>query len=255
MINFSWILRIAVLLALFSSTAFAKTDFKDGYEVMKAVDFEMSKPSSVKSSVYMQIFDKSNSKRERYFNETSKNLNGKKRTLLLFYKPSTVKNTAILSESYTSKTEIDQWIYLPSFDSINKIASENKNDSFMGSDLTYKDIAGRLLNEDTHELSGQDESFYFVTSIPKSGKDQYSKLEVIVRKDIMLPSRIIFYDKSGKKLKVLTNKSFESSSGINFVKEVEVKNEQTGGKTLITRSSVEFNTNISESSLGIKGLK
>lgn len=73
----------------------------------------------------------------------------------------------------------DQWIYLPSLRKIRRVSVRDPGDSFLGSDLTYADITGRALEEDTHKLlksetiEGQD--YYVVEHLPKEKNPLYTK--------------------------------------------------------------------------------
>ena len=53
------------------------------------------------------------------------------RSLVKFYKPKNIKNTALLS--YANKNEKTiQWIYLPAFKSTKRLTTEEKNKKFYG---------------------------------------------------------------------------------------------------------------------------
>ena len=66
-----------------------------------------------------------------------------------------------------------QWIYLPAFKSVKRLSSSDKNKSFMGSDFTYSDIAGRKLSQDNHTLIKTTDRFYYIESIPEKFRRFY----------------------------------------------------------------------------------
>lgn len=70
-----------------------------------------------------------------------------------------------------SDADDDMWIYLPALKKTRRLVSDNKRDSFVGSDLTFGDLIGHkpadwtstLLREET--LDGK--AVYVIESLPK----------------------------------------------------------------------------------------
>ena len=124
-----------------------------GTKIMQQVANQSEIHKTQKSVVYMTILDAKNRQRNRYFNYTKKIVSkNETKSLIKFYKPTNIKNTALLSSADKIKDKTTQWLYLPAFKSVKRLSTEEKNKSFVGSDFSISDIAGRLVNKDSHRF-------------------------------------------------------------------------------------------------------
>ena len=246
-------LVIALAFLFTSNNLFAQNN--KAQKIMQQVEAQSEIHKTQESRVFMKILDRKKRQRERYFNYTKKILNNTEtRSLVKFYKPTNIKNTALLSYSFKNKSTT-QWLYLPAFKNVKKLSTEEKNQSFMGSDFSIADIAGRRVNQDTHKLTKEDKKFYYIESVPKDKNDNYSKLEITVAKKIYVPIRIVFYDKNKKKLKTLENSSIKKIKGMYIITKSLMENHQTSGSTLTENSNIKVGIPISNTEVGIRGLK
>ena len=161
----------------------------------------------------------------------------------------------MLTHSKDGETNNLQWIYFPALQSLNQIKGDKEKESFMGSDFTYADVAGRQLEQDEHVLVKQDKKYYYIKSIPKNKKDNYSKINLLVKKNIFTPVSIVFYDRKKNKLKTLQNKKIDKIKTSYIVVDSVMTNHQTGGNTQLKVSNIKLNISISDNDVGIKGLK
>lgn len=226
-----------------------------GLAIMEKVAEQNEIHKTQESKVFMEISDKKQRKRTRYFDYTKKIINQKEtRSLVKFYKPTNIKNTALLSYSKKNK-DTTQWLYLPAFKNVKQLSSEEQNQSFMGSDFSIADIAGRQVNQDTHKLIKEDEKYYYIESIPKDKTDAYAKLEVKVAKKIFIPIQIVFYDKKGIKLKTLQNKKIKKIKGMYIASLAIMTNHQTKGQTITENSDIQVGIPVANTKVGLRGLK
>jgi len=227
-----------------------------GFEIMQNVDRQSKNYKTQSSEVYMEIYDNKNSLRKRYFTHEKKRYIDKTKSLIKFYKPAKVKGTSLLTHSLESSTDNDQWIFLPALRAVKQLSSKDKHDSFMGSDFSYSDVAGRNLNQDSHQFLKETDKYYFVRSTPKDTEDDpYSYIDFIIKKDINTPLKLIFFNKKGQKLKTLTNKKIEKFNNLYLVTEAIMENHLNGSKTSLTISEVVMDSDISDNALGINALK
>jgi hypothetical protein len=227
-----------------------------GLDVMMLVQAESEKKSTRKAVVDMRIYDKEDRERVRYFNYWKKFNESSEHSLIKFFRPKTVKGTALLTNSEKESDTKTQWIYLPALKSVKRLNSSDKNKSFMGSDFTYSDIAGRKLTEDNHQLVKETENHYRIESTPiDASKSIYSKIRYVISKQYNVILTAIFYDLEGKKLKTLTNSKISIINGVNVIMYSEMKNHQSMGKTLLSVQSMDIGIDIPSDFLSIKGLK
>ena len=112
-----------------------------GLQVMDKVDRNNKKIETMSSEVLMSII-RGKDKRERNFYHLKKYKGGTTKSLLKFYLPSTIKGTSLLTHSKDNENSKTQWIYLPALKALTQITGARENESFMGSDFTYSDVAG-----------------------------------------------------------------------------------------------------------------
>ena len=239
-----------IIFLLFISSSWGKT----GNDVMKMVDKNNKNLKTMSSEVLMVIKSKQGV-RKRNFYGLKKYKNNLTKSLIKFYLPTTVKGTALLTHLKDGQENKLQWMYLPALKATNRISGEKENDSFMGSDFTFSDVAGRQLNQDRHSLVKEDKKYYYVRSIPKKKSDIYSKINLLVSKKIPVPIRAVFYNRKGKKLKTLKNESIKKIGPMYVVDKAVMENHQTGGSTELLVSNIERNISLSDNDVGIKGLQ
>ena len=178
------------------------------------------------------------------------------RRVIRFLSPSDVRNTTtLLLESVGKEDEI--WVYLPALKKARRLSSNNKKNSFVGTDLSYGDIVGHKAQDWTHKIVKQDQlasvDVYVVESVPKNvdiaNDAGYSKRISWVTKDSFLSAKVEFYDLAGGLLKTLDNADFKlvDSKLKKFQPMlVKVKNHQTGHATTLSLERFEANIPIGE---------
>ena len=225
-----------------------------GLQVMEKVDQNNKEIATMSSEVLMTII-RGKDKRERNFYHLKKYKDGMSKSLIKFYLPSTIKGTALLTHSKDNDDSKTQWIYLPALKALTQITGDRENESFMGSDFTYSDVAGRQLGQDNHTLIKETSSHYVVKSVPKNKEDIYSKIVLNVSKKTFVPEKIIFYGKNKKPMKELRNKNIKKFESAYVVIDAVMKNNTNKGETRLIVSEVEPNVPISDRAVGIKGLR
>ncbi|MBT5856212.1 outer membrane lipoprotein-sorting protein [bacterium] len=250
-----WLPLLALTIACQMTVTLYADDSNRGFEIMKKVRGQSRMHKTQKGEVYMVIKDKRDRERARHFNLIKKINAPMTNSLIKFFKPANIKGTALLTESKDGDEDNDQWVYLPAFKTTKRLSTEEKNQSFMGSDFSYSDIAGRHLGQDEHTLMKEDEKYFYVRSIPKDSKDAYSQIDYVVSKKIWVHRRIVFYDKSNSKLKTLYNKSVKKIKGMYVVTNSIMKNHKSKGQTQLQVKKIDVGIPVTDSQVSFKGLK
>ncbi len=228
---------------------------EDAAELMRQVYEQGRKQKSQRIDMEILIKDPKGRKRIRFFKMLYRISDGQTKSLLRFYKPSDIKGTGLFNIVYDRENkDSDQWIYFPAFRTVNKLSAEDKHQSFMGSDFTNSDIAGRKPSEDTHTLTGSDGKISVVSSVPKDSTEPYSRIETHIIDKIKVPEKVVFYDRSGGILKTLRSRKLVKTGEMYIVMEAEMENHQTGGSTYMTKNSVNFKK-IKPNEVGISKLQ
>ena len=181
----------------------------DGKSVMNEMLTAYYYPrTDAKSEVFMRIVNRQGQRRERRLTmlRLDQTDGGEQSYYIYFHEPADVEGMSFLVLKHPGRDD-DRWLYLPSIDLVKRIATSDKRTSFAGSDFTYEDVSGRDLDEDNHELLGEEplgEHYTFVVkSTPKhSGEVEFSSRKFWIDKATHLPLKVEHYDLKGALYKV-----------------------------------------------------
>ena len=142
--------------------------------------------------------------------------------LIVFTKPQHVKGLAVLTWIYLDpKRDQEVWLWLPSLRKIRRVSQPENDDSFLGTDWTYEEVATRRWEDETYRLLGEEvftgynsrynhEEYnkgincFVVEAKPKKKDWYYMKRNIYLEKET---ARNIFeelYDSRGVKFKTLS---------------------------------------------------
>jgi hypothetical protein len=210
------------------------------------------KASTVLTQSRMVISAKNGSATERAINQYSKDdKDGNERVIIEFLSPASVKGTRFLTMNKSDGGK-DQWIFLPSLNRVRRIASSEGSGSFMGTDLSYDDIAStsRKAGEDTHKILREeiynDNDCYVIESVPKDKSYQYSKMNLWIDKKNSVTHKMELFDKSGKLVKVFEIKKLQDVQGRFTPMESTMTNTASGTSTTIFVQKIQYDGNIPE---------
>jgi len=242
------------MLALIMTSGFVNQLVAQGLSGREIVEKVYNLPTGddQTSDLTMTLINKSGKERIRKIKQFTKDLGDVEKSIMFFQSPADVKNTSFMSWTYDDESKSDdQWIYLPALKKTKRISSDSKSDYFMGSDFTYDDLGDRKLDDDTHELIGEetidDVDYYLVESTPKDEEYMYSKTKTWIRKDNFIGLKKEFYDEDEDLLKILKIKKFEEISGFLVITSSEMENVQKDHRTTMKLNDVEINMGIPDS--------
>lgn len=181
------------------------------------------------------------------------------KSLTVFDEPRDVKGTAFLSFAKILDPD-DQWLYLPALKRVKRISSKNKSGPFMGSEFAYEDLSSQELKKFTYkwvrdEKCGELDCFV-LEQFPTYENSGYSKTVVWYDQGEYRQQKIDFYDRKGDLLKTLTYGDYRQYLGQYWRShDMFVENHQTGKKTRLLFSDIQFRTGVQEADLSKNSLK
>lgn len=207
----------------------------------------------MKAKVMMKLISKSGKERIRELTMLRLNTSesGEQKYYMYFHRPADVRQMTFMVWKYPGKND-DRWLYVPAIKLVQRIAANDKNSSFVGSDFTYEDVSGREVSEDAHTLKGEEvmngDSVYVVESIPKDEKSAYYRRKVSwIYKVSFLPLKEEYYDKRGELLKTFTADKVESIAGTVTIMQRTMANTQSGHRTVVSFEAVGYDVDLKES--------
>jgi outer membrane lipoprotein-sorting protein len=169
---------------------------------------------------------------------------------MYFHQPADVRAMSFMVWKYSGKDD-DRWLYIPAIKLVKRIAADDKNSSFVGSDFSYEDVSGRNPADDTHNLKGE-ESFngrnaYVVESLPrKEARAYFSRKVSWVDKETFLPLKEEYYDKRGDLYKTFTADKIENIQSTPTIIKRTMSNAQNGHRTEVSFINVKYNVGLTD---------
>ncbi|ACM20380.1 hypothetical protein Geob_2024 [Geotalea daltonii FRC-32] len=172
---------------------------------------------------------------------------GDAKTLTRFTEPPEVKGVGFLSISRPAGQNADQWLYLPSMKRERRIAAQDRDASFVGTDFNYEDM--EEFDHEKHKVAMQGEQTvdgqlcYVITAIPleSAGKSVYEKKTLYLRKDILYLLRMDLYRKGDKQPgKIFSLSDLQNVEGHWVAKKWEMSDLKKGSKTTVILKDVTF---------------
>lgn len=237
---------LILLLAFLTSALWANT----GAEIMRKV-IDVQKSDSSALDIRMTLIDRDGDESTRRIQTLMKDDDGMTKTITLFLEPASVKNTRFLTVQNEARSD-DQWIYLPALRKVKRIASTERDGSFMGSDFSYSDMSysDASVDESTHTVLREEVyenvSCYVVESVPgEQSESAYGKQISWVDKETWLTARVEFYAKDTSTLtKVLTSRDFQQIQGHWIAKTVTMATVESGHKTTLEMQQVKYDIDL-----------
>lgn len=209
-------------------------------EILRKTDDVITAMKDAKIKLKTILIDKDKNEKVRESESFEK---GKDKRLVRFISPADQRGIAFLS----LPNDV-QYVYLPAFHKVRRIASSAKNTNFAGTDFTYDDLSTfeysplciPKLIETTNDT-------YILELTPKPDvKKEYSKLKMWIRKDNFYPIKYEMYDKNGKLWKILERRRIEKVGNYWVSKEMEMKDVKANHATKMIIEKIEVDTGLSD---------
>jgi hypothetical protein len=236
---------IVIFLTVILVTIIAQSN---GKEIMEMVR-NKERGNSTHALVNMDLTDKSGHVSSRILELYSKvNEEGKLNSMIVFHRPSSIKNTRFLSIAHSNGVP-EQWIYLPALKQTKRITTSDADQSFLGTDFTYSDMGANDIEKANYTLIKEEklggELCWVIETIPlESAGSDYSKKISWISKSMLLPVYIEMYDFNEKLIKKLTTNNIENIQGYWTPLISRMENMKTGHSTTLTMDKIVYNENI-----------
>lgn len=229
-----------------------------GLEVMQKVEKKGQGFIGSEAQMKMILIDAHGTQVERIM-EASVLENNKEgdKSITEFVKPADIKGTKLLTWTLVDDDN-KQWLYLPKFKRVKKINSKNQAGSFMGSEFSYEDIGGQVLDKYTYKIQSEDKETWTIESTPKK-KSGYTKLITKISKTDLTPLEIKYFDRRGELLKESTISDFKTykvgDKSFLLANKIEMKNVQTQKRSIITWDDRKLGLKLKENQFKSSKLK
>jgi outer membrane lipoprotein-sorting protein len=182
------------------------------------------------------------------------------RAVITLVEPLEMADTRFLIDARRGRRN-RQWAYFPDLELVRSIAGRDQDDPFLGSDITYADLAGGAHIDDLHHQRLGEEivdgaSCYWMEGVPRH-KTSYGKLQGWVRKDNFVTVRALFFDKDQEPIKEAHLGEIREIEDIPLAHRIRVRSLVEDSTTVLTLKDVRVNQDLpaelfTESALKVK---
>jgi hypothetical protein len=210
-----------------------------------------------RAELRMRLIDRQGRVRERAL--TMLRLRGEKgrgdRALLRFTYPNDIRNTAFLVWEHPGADD-ERFLYLPALGRVRRIAGQEKDESFVGSDLSYEDIGGRDISDYTYAFTSDATSWtapdgtrhpaWLLESKAKDQNAQFPRSVSFVLKDAFVITAADVFNRRNERVKHFEARKLERVEGIWTVLDLVMSNERDNTRTELTTTSIDYNVGLKE---------
>lgn len=211
-----------------------------------------------RAEMRMRLFDRQERMRERALTILALRQEAGDRTLLRFTYPNDIKGTGFLVWEHPGADD-ERFLFLPALGRVRRIAGEEKQDSFVGSDLSYEDIGGRDLADYTYAFAdanatwtAPDGSRHAAWALESRAKDRgasFPRSVSLVLKDRFIAVHSDIFSPRNERTKVFDVKRMERIDNIWTVMDLAVANERDRTRTELTTTAIRYNTGLAANDL------
>ena len=210
-----------------------------------------------RAEMRMRLYDRQGRVRERAL--TMLRLRGGKgtgdRALIRFTYPNDIRNTGFLVWEHPDADD-ERFLYLPALGRVRRIAGQEKDESFVGSDLSYEDIGGRDIADYTYAFTADNVSWlapdgtrhpaWLLESRAKDANAEFPRSVSFVLKEKFVITAADVFNRRNERVKHFEVKRLEQVEGIWTALDVVMSNERDGTRTELTTSKIDYNVGLTE---------
>jgi outer membrane lipoprotein-sorting protein len=241
---------LIVLVAGLAAPALAETA-RQILDRRKALDDTTRHWDDRHQKMKLTIFDRRGGERVRELEIFDRREPGdEQKAILFFLAPAEVKGTGFLAFTHKGRAA-DQWLYLPELQRVRQITARTRNESFMGTDLSYHDLdliqeMTSWSEEDARSSLRAEEAVdgtptHVVELLPQRDDIGYKRIVLWLGRDDLVPRQLELYEGDGDPKKRLKQSDVRPVGAIPVAHKIEVATPAAGSRTVIEVSDVQFN--------------
>ncbi|MEW6367852.1 MAG: outer membrane lipoprotein-sorting protein [Acidobacteriota bacterium] len=168
---------------------------------------------------------------------------GDSKQLIRFLAPPEVRGVGFLSVGTAGKNP-DQWLYLPSMKRERRIATQDRESSFVGTDFNFEDMEEFDQSRYEPRLTGDQvvdgQQCHIIEAFPKE-KSVYAKKVLAIRKDVLFLVRMECFKKDEKDpCKRLVLSDIQQVDGHWVARKLEMSDLLKGSRTTVVLKEIAF---------------
>jgi outer membrane lipoprotein-sorting protein len=175
---------------------------------------------------------------------------GEQKTVVFLRAPADVKGTAFLSFMHKGRAG-EQWLYMPELQRVRALTARTRSESFVGSDLTYRDLD---LLQEIPSWSEADASAalrpaetidgtptHVIELTPKREDIGYKRIVIWLATDDLVARKLQLFEDGDTPKKVVQQRDVRPVGAIPVAYRMEVETPAAGTRTTVEVTAIEFN--------------
>jgi hypothetical protein len=150
----------------------------------------------------------------------------------------------------------ERFLYLPAIGRVRRIAGEEKQQSFVGSDLSYEDIGGRDIAEYTYAFTDENATWtaadgskapaWSLESRARDRNADFPRSVSLILKDRLIVAHADIFNQRNEHAKTFDIKRLERVENIWTVLDLLVTNDAQKTRTELATTSIRYNVGLTE---------
>ena len=175
------------------------------------------------------------------------------RTLVRFTYPNDIRGTSFLVWEHPNADD-ERFLFLPALGRVRRIAGQEKQESFVGSDLSYEDIGGRDVTDYSYAFAAEnavwtapDGSKLPAWSLESRAKDagaEFPRSVSLILKDRLISVHADIFNRRNERAKTVDVTRIERVDGIWTALDLVVANERDKTRTELQTTSLRYNVGL-----------
>lgn len=174
---------------------------------------------------------------------------GEDRTLTVFLSPPEVRGTSFLQYAHRDR-DAEQWLFLPALERSRQITSRAKEESFVGTDFSYRDmeLIGDVLEwneEEAHSKTLGRETVdgleaVSIELVPVRKDVGYTRIVLVLSQPDLVVRRMEFFGAESAPRKVLRLEKIETIGAVPTARRLEMTQPARGTRTVVDVADVRY---------------
>jgi len=214
----------------------------------------------------MRLYDRQGRVRERAMTMAALRGSGDRgdRTLLRFTYPNDIRGTSFLVWEHPDADD-ERFLFLPALGRVRRISGQEKQDSFVGSDLSYEDIGGRDVADYTYAFAAENATWtapdgmklpaWSLESRAKDGSAAFPRSVSIILKERLVSVHADLFNRRNERAKTFDVTRLERVDGIWTALDLVVANDRDKTRTELTTTTLRYNVGLTPADLDRRQLE
>ncbi len=203
----------------------------------------------------MRLYDRQGRARERALSISSLRASGNSddKTLIRFTYPNDIRGTSFLVWEHADADD-ERFLFLPALGRVRRIAGQEKQESFVGSDLSYEDIGGNDVADYTYAFVSESAVWtapdgaklpaWALESRARDAGAQYPRSVALVLKDRFILVHADIFNRRDERTKTIDVTRLERVDGIWTAMDLVVANARDKTRTELRTTSLHYNVGL-----------